>query len=119
MGTHKECGLTRPFFSLEESSFHGLSDRQMGKLAKLAESRAKIDQSLLSRKHKVWYYQHSLYQWVMWPLKVCVIPASEVCKMESLANSYIRKWMGLPCCFSDTGLFGHAGAPLETHQPRI
>lgn len=26
--------------------------------------------------------------------------------MDSLANSYIRKWLGLPCCFSDAGLFG-------------
>lgn len=26
--------------------------------------------------------------------------------MDNLANSYIRKWMGLPRCFTDAGLFG-------------
>lgn len=25
--------------------------------------------------------------------------------MDSLANDHIRKWLGLPCCFSDAGLF--------------
>lgn len=26
--------------------------------------------------------------------------------MDSLANNRIRKWLGLPCCFSDASLFG-------------
>lgn len=54
----------------------------------------------------MWCYQHTLYQQVMWPLKICEVPTSEVCKMDSLANGYIRKWLGLPRCFSDVGLFG-------------
>jgi hypothetical protein len=28
--------------------------------------------------------------------------------MDSLANNYIRKWLGLPRCFSDAGLFGQS-----------
>ncbi|CAJ1057801.1 hypothetical protein F2P79_020824%2C partial [Xyrichtys novacula] len=27
-------------------------------------------------------------------------------KMDGIANSYIRKWLGLPRCFSNVGLFG-------------
>ncbi|KAJ8414256.1 hypothetical protein AAFF_G00051260 [Aldrovandia affinis] len=26
--------------------------------------------------------------------------------MDGIANSHIRKWLGLPCCLSETGLFG-------------
>lgn len=42
----------------------------------------------------------------MWPLKISEIPIKSVNKLNSLDNSYIRKWLGLPCCFSDAGLFG-------------
>lgn len=96
----------KPLQSLGRQYSADLSDRQMGKQAKrqLAEGLAKIDQSQLPGKHKVWCYQRTLYQLVMWSLKICKIPMSEVCRMDSLANGYIRKWMGLPRCFSDAGL---------------
>ena len=42
----------------------------------------------------------------MWPLKICEIPSSEVGRMDSLANSYLRRWLGLPRCFSEANLFG-------------
>lgn len=42
----------------------------------------------------------------MWPLKICEIPTSMFSRMDTLANSYIRKWLGLSRCFSDAGLFG-------------
>ncbi|KAL0968221.1 hypothetical protein UPYG_G00263980 [Umbra pygmaea] len=80
----------------------------MGKLTKrqLADGLAKIEHSQLPGKHKVWCYQHILYQRILWPLKVCEVASSEVSRMDSLANSFIRKWLGLPRCFSDVGLFG-------------
>ncbi|CAJ1066598.1 hypothetical protein ROHU_018794 [Xyrichtys novacula] len=98
----------KPLKSLGRQYMADLSDRQMGKQAKqqLAQGLAKIDKSQLPGKHKVWCYQHTLYQRVMWPLKICEIPMSEVSRMDNLANSYIRKWMGLPRCFSDVGLCG-------------
>lgn len=34
------------------------------------------------------------------------MPLSKVSRMDSLANNYIRKWLGLPRCFSDASLFG-------------
>lgn len=84
-----------------------LSNIQVGKQAQqLIDGLEKIYLSQLPGKHKVWCYQHTLYRCVMWPLKVSEVPVSEVSKMDSLANSYIRKSMGLPCCFSDVGLFG-------------
>ncbi len=42
----------------------------------------------------------------MWPLKVSEIPSSLASRMDTISNTYIRKWLGLPHCFSDTGLFG-------------
>ena len=42
----------------------------------------------------------------MWPLKMSDVPSSVVDKMDGLANSSIRKWLGLPRCLSDVGLFG-------------
>lgn len=42
----------------------------------------------------------------MWPLKIYAVTMSEVSRMDSLANRYIQKWMGLPRCLSDAGLFG-------------
>ncbi len=42
----------------------------------------------------------------MWPLKVSEIPSSLASRMDTISDTYIRKWLGLPRCFSDTGLFG-------------
>lgn len=37
----------------------------------------------------------------MWLLKVCEVPMAEVDRMDSLANSYIWKWLGLARCSTD------------------
>ncbi len=87
----------------------------------LREGIEKIDNRQLPGKLKVWCYQFTLLQWVMWPLKVSVIPSSLASRMDTISNTYIRKWLGLPHCFSDTGLFGKNALqlPLKFHQPRI
>ncbi len=84
-----------------------LSGRQMGKLVQkqLREGLEKINSSQLPGKLKVWCYQFPLFQQVMWPLKVSEIPSSLVSRMDTVSNTYIRKWLGLLRCFSDTGLF--------------
>lgn len=78
-----------------------LSDRQMGKLARqqLAEGLARIELSHLPGKLKVWCYQQTLFQRVLWPLKVCEIPITEVIRMDSHAKNNIRKWFSLPANF--------------------
>lgn len=43
---------------------------------------------------------------VMWPLKMSEIPLFTASKMDEKANSFIRKWLGLPRWLSETGLFG-------------
>ncbi len=85
-----------------------LSDRQMGETVRkqLADGLARINQSQLPGKYKVWSYQFILYPRVMWPLKMSEVPSSVAEKLDGLANSFIRKWLGLPRCLSDVGLFG-------------
>ncbi|CAJ1057939.1 hypothetical protein F2P79_020824%2C partial [Xyrichtys novacula] len=75
-------------------------------MKQLSEGLAKIDRSQLPGKFKVWCYQFTLYRRVMWPLKMSEIPSSTASKMDGKANSFIRKWLGLPRCLSETGLFG-------------
>lgn len=98
----------QPVRSLGRTYTAELSDRQMGETVRkqLADGLAKINRSQLPGKYKVWCYQAILYQRVMWPLKMSEIPLSVVNKMDGLANSFIRKWLGLPRCFSEVGLFG-------------
>ncbi|XP_028460234.1 uncharacterized protein LOC114572707 [Perca flavescens] len=43
---------------------------------------------------------------VMWPLKMSEIPSSTPSKMDGKANTFFQNWLGLPCCLSETGLFG-------------
>uniref|UniRef100_A0A3B1JJ67 Reverse transcriptase domain-containing protein n=1 Tax=Astyanax mexicanus TaxID=7994 RepID=A0A3B1JJ67_ASTMX len=98
----------QPIRSLGREYTAELSDRQMGTMIQrqLREGLIKINSSQLPGKLKVWCYQFTLFQRVMWPLKVCEVPSSVSSKMDGIANSYMRKWLGLPRCFSDAGLFG-------------
>ena len=48
----------------------------------------------------------------MWPLKMCEITASTVKTLDAKANSYLRKWLGLPRCLSDAALFGRNALQL-------
>ena len=104
----------QPVRSLGRTYTAELSDRQMGETVRkqLADGLAKINQSQLPGRYKVWCYQFILYQRVMWPLKMSEIPSSVVSKMDGLANSFIRKWLGLPRCLSDVGLFGRNSLQL-------
>lgn len=98
----------QPIKSLGRQYTAELSDKQLGRtvLKQLSESLARIDQRQLPGKHKVWCYQFTLYKRVMWPLKMSEIPSSTASKMDGKVKSFIRKWLGLPRCLSETGLFG-------------
>ncbi len=69
-------------------------------------SLSNIDTSQLPGKYKVWCYHFTLYPRAMWPLKLCEVTSSAVSRMEAKANSFIRKWLGQPQCFSAAGLYG-------------
>ncbi|CAJ1071391.1 PREDICTED: uncharacterized protein LOC107738138 [Xyrichtys novacula] len=104
----------QPIRSLGRLYTSGLSDKDMGKtiLQQLSEGLSKIDSSQLLGKHKVWCYHFTLYPRVMWPLKLCEVTSSAVSRMEAKANSFIRKWLGLPRCFSAAGLYGRNSLQL-------
>ena len=74
-------------------------------MKQLMDGLAKVDQGQLPGKYKVWCYQFTLYRRVMWPLKMSEIPSSTMSKMDRKANSFIRKWLGLPRCLSEMGIF--------------
>ncbi len=100
--------VDQPIRSLGRLYISGLSDKDMGKiiLRQLSEGLSKIDTSQLPGNFKVWCYHSTLHPRVMWPLKLCEVTSSAVSRMEAKANSFIRKWLGLPRCFSAAGLYG-------------
>lgn len=85
-----------------------MSDKGMGKAIpqQLSEGLAKIDTSQLPGKYKVWCYNFTSYPRIMWPLKLCEVASSAVSRMDAKANAFVRKWLGLPRCFSAVGLCG-------------
>ncbi|KAJ8338476.1 hypothetical protein SKAU_G00374420 [Synaphobranchus kaupii] len=108
----------QPIRSLGRSYTAELSDKQVGEAVRkqLADGLARIHRSQLPDKYKVWCYQHVLYHRVMWPLKMSQVPSSTASKLDGLANSFIRKWLGLPRCLSDVGLFGRNTIQLPLHS---
>ncbi len=79
----------------------------------LKEGLKRTDKSYLPGKYNVWCFQFTLYQRVIWPLKMCEIISTTVKKLDARANNYTRKWLGLPKGLSDATLFGSNGYRLE------
>lgn len=98
----------QPIHSLGRSYTAELSDKQAGEAVRkqLTDGLSRIQRSQLPGKYMVWRYQQILYHQVMWPLKVSEVPSSLASKLDQMANSFIRKWLGLPRCLSEAGLFG-------------
>ena len=71
-----------------------------------------IDKTLLPGKLKLWCLQFGLLPRLMWPLTVYEIPMTKVEKLERTVSSYIKKWLGLPRCLSNIGLYGHCALEL-------
>ena len=59
----------------------------------------------LPGKFKAWIYQHGILLRLLWPLLVYDIPLTNVEKMETKTNTYLKKWLGIPRSFSSVGLF--------------
>ena len=59
----------------------------------------------LPGKFKAWIYQHGILPRLLWPLLVYDIPLTDVEKMETKTNTYLKKWLGIPRSFSSVGLF--------------
>ena len=71
-----------------------------------------IDKTSLPGKLKLWCLQFGLLPRMMWPLMVYTIPMIKVEKLERTVSSYIKKWLGLPCCLSNIGLYRHGALEL-------
>lgn len=65
-----------------------------------------INQTLLPGKLKLWCLQFGLLPRTMWPLTVYEAPITTVEKMERTITSYAKKWLGVPRCLTNIGLYG-------------
>ena len=58
---------------------------------------------------KVWCNQHCLLPRLLWPLLMYDIALSRVERIQQYSNKYLRKWLGVPPCFSEVGLYTNSG----------
>ena len=72
----------------------------------IADGLENIDKTLLPGRLKLWCLQFGLLPRVMWPLTVYEVPLTTVEKMERTITSYVKKWLGVPRCLSNIGLYG-------------
>ena len=102
----------QPVKSLGRLYTKSLSDRSRSpEIEKLASDGLKsINKSELPGKLKAWCFQHGLLPRLMWPLQVYEVPLSRVEKIQVRVNKSLRKWLGVPPCFSTLGLYTKSGA---------
>ena len=88
-----------------------LTDRHRGlEVQKTAlEGLKAIDNSELPGKLKAWCFQHGLLPRLLWPLQVYEISLSRVETIQQHINKHLRKWLGVPPCFSTVGLYTSTG----------
>lgn len=65
-----------------------------------------INGTLLPGKLKLWCLQFGLLPRIMWPLTIYDIPITTVEKMEQTVTAYVKKWLGVPRCLTNIGLYG-------------
>ncbi len=71
-----------------------------------------INNTLIPGKLKLWCLQFGLLPRLMWPLTVYEVPITKIEKLERTVSSYIKKWLGLPRCLSNIGLYGRSALEL-------
>ena len=88
-----------------------LTDRHRGtEVQKVALKGLKsIDKTCLPGRMKAWCYQHGLLPRLLWPLQMYEIAISRVEQIQQYSNKYLRKWFGVPPCFSKVGLYTNSG----------
>ena len=101
----------KPVKSLGRLSSIPLTDRHRGtEVQKLALKGLKSnDKTCLPGKMKAWCYQHGLLPRLLWPLQMYEIVISRVERIQQYSNKYLRKWLGVPPCFSKVGLYTNSG----------
>ena len=88
-----------------------LTDRHRGtEVWKVALKGLKsIDKTCLPGKMKVWCYQHGLLPRLLRLLQMYEIAISRIEQIQQYSNKYLRKWLGVPPCFSKVGLYTNSG----------
>lgn len=89
---------------------NSLKDTNKGKMVldQLVEYVAKIEKCLLPGRFKAWVFHHGVIPKMRWPLMLYEIPLTQVEAMGRICNKSLRKWFGVPPCFSEIGLYGRS-----------
>ena len=100
----------KPVKSLGKWFDSTLRDTQNNKavLDQVAEWMLKVEKSGLPGKYKAWCFQHGVLPRLLWPLLVYEIPLTTVETMEKKTTTYLRRWLGVPPCFSSAHFFGRS-----------
>ncbi|KAI8500672.1 hypothetical protein Bbelb_214900 [Branchiostoma belcheri] len=97
-----------PVKSLGRLYTSSLSDRGRGQdvVDQACNGLRLIDKCELPGRLKIWCVQFMLFPRLKWPLKTYNISISTVDVIDRKANSYFRRWLGVPRCLSTVALFG-------------
>ncbi|KAK0139173.1 Retrovirus-related Pol polyprotein from type-2 retrotransposable element R2DM [Merluccius polli] len=79
--------------------------------AELKDSK-QINSTALPGKLKLWCFQFGLLPRLMWPMSMYEVTLSHANRLERLVNAQVRKWLGLPRCLSNIGLYGNRALSL-------
>ena len=103
--------LEQPVKSLGRLYAFPLTDRHRGVEVEgtALEGLHAIEKSELPGKLKAWCFQHGLLPRLLWPLQIYEISLSRVETIKQHINKYLRKWLGVPPCFSTVGLYTTTG----------
>ena len=71
-----------------------------------------INNTSLPGKLKLWCLQFGLLPRLQWPLTMYEVSICHANRLERLVNSHVRKWLGLPKCFSSVGLYSDGALSL-------
>ncbi|XP_069134387.1 uncharacterized protein [Argopecten irradians] len=69
----------------------------------VCEGLRNIDKTGLPENFKVWIFQQGLLRRLSWPLMLYEISVSTVDGLERIISKHLRRWLGVPQCFSSTG----------------
>jgi hypothetical protein len=72
----------------------------------LKEYMKKIEKCTIPGRFKAWMFHHGVIPKMRWPLMMYEMPITQIENMEKICSRHLRKWLGVPPCFTDVGLYG-------------
>ena len=106
-------GVSIPFIHQEPMKFLGqlifkdLSDTAVRKdtTAKLQSMLRIVDADLVQKTGKLWIYQHMIVPKLSWEFTIYCFPITFAKNLQSIANSFLKKWAGLTRSTTNSVLF--------------